>query len=65
MHQWPADLVGEGEADGASTFVGEPVALGCESTAGDGVCEVFEAGRTGECLRWSSLSSLSVTNYEV
>lgn len=51
----PADVVAEGQADGACAGVGDPIALGCKGAACDRVGEVFEARVGGEGFCWDGL----------
>jgi hypothetical protein len=52
----PSDVVAECKTDSTSTGVRNPVALSCESAAGDGVSELFEAGVGGECFSRNRLN---------
>lgn len=61
--QRPSDGIAEGEADGSGTRVGDPVALGDQSPAGDAVGEFFEVGIGGERFRRCSLMKLSAFAY--
>ena len=51
----PTDVVAECEADGTSTGVWNPIALGRKRAAGDGVGEFFDGCIGGESFLWNGL----------